>query len=42
MGDIVATVASPGHDIGIALTRVSTIQMKKKGANLTVTRFQNL
>ena len=35
MGDIVATVASPGHDIGIVtLTgELVKIQMKKKGAN---------
>jgi hypothetical protein len=35
MGDIVATVASPGHDIGIVtLTgELVRIQMKKKGAN---------
>ncbi|MFB0909565.1 MAG: regulatory iron-sulfur-containing complex subunit RicT, partial [Flavobacterium sp.] len=35
MGDIVATVASPGHDIGIiTLTgELVKIQMKKKGAN---------
>jgi hypothetical protein len=31
MGDIVATVASPGHDIGIVtLTGGIEIQMKKK------------
>jgi hypothetical protein len=37
MGDIVATVASPGHDIGIVtLTgELSCIQMKKKGVNPT-------
>lgn len=35
MGDIIATVASPGHDIGIVtLTgELVKIQMKKKGAN---------
>ncbi|MGA9639503.1 PSP1 domain-containing protein [Flavobacterium sp.] len=37
MGDIVATVASPGHDIGIVtLTgELVRIQMKKKGVNPT-------
>jgi cell fate regulator YaaT (PSP1 superfamily) len=37
MGDIVATVASPGHDIGIVtLTgELVKIQMKKKGVNHT-------
>jgi hypothetical protein len=33
MGDIVATVASPGHDIGIVTGRIGSHQMKKKGAN---------
>jgi hypothetical protein len=30
MGDIVATVASPGHDIGIVTLRIGSHQMKKK------------
>jgi hypothetical protein len=38
MGDIVATVASPGHDWNCYFNRRVKIQMKKKGANLTVTR----
>ncbi|WP_196760791.1 hypothetical protein, partial [Streptobacillus moniliformis] len=35
IGDIVATVASPGHDIGIVtLTgELVKVQMKKKGVN---------
>jgi hypothetical protein len=39
MGDIVATVASPGHDIECYLTELVKIQMKKKEQILTVTRF---
>jgi hypothetical protein len=43
MGDIVATVASPGHDIGIVtLTGEGLNPDEEKGLILIVKKFQNL